>query len=71
MKKLTKELFEKYASDSLKYDVEVRMFANVPDDKYYTVSMWPEHLSGHVEVVKKSSREVAAKKISKSDQKEK
>ena len=71
MKKLTKELFEKYARDSLKYDEEVRVFANVPDDKYYTVSMWPENVAGIVMVIKKSSREVAAKKISKSDQKEK
>jgi hypothetical protein len=68
--KLSEELFKRYASDPLKYDEEVRKAGKVPDDKYYTVSMWPEHLAGYVEVLKKSSREVKLKKISKSDQKE-
>jgi hypothetical protein len=72
MKTLPKELFAKYASDPLKYDEEVRSFAEIPDNRYYNVSMWPEELAGRVYVRtptdKDKARVVKAKKVSKSDQ---
>jgi hypothetical protein len=69
MKKLTNELFDKYVSDPLKYDEEVRSYTNVSDSKYYTVSTWPLDRAGYVDVISKSVRVVKTKKISKSDQK--
>ena len=73
MKTLPTDLFKKYESDSLKYDAEVRAFADVPDNRYYNVSMWPEHLAGRVflrtPTDKDKARVVKAKKVSKSDQK--
>ena len=72
MKTLSKELFNRYASDPLKYDVEIRAFADVPDNRYYNVSMWPEEFAGRVFVRtptdKDKARVFSAKKISKSDQ---
>ena len=69
MKQLTPEQFKNYMSSSQDDgDAKVRKWANIPDDKYYTVSVWPDHLSGQVRVNPHLHRTVHAKKISKSDQ---
>ena len=62
------ELFAKYKENPLQCDGLVRACCGVPDDKYYTVSMWPDDRQGEVRVTR-LSRECKAKKISKSDQK--
>ena len=67
MKKLPENLFNKYKEDPYKYDYEVRNFCGIKDNKYYTVSMWPEHLAGRVYVNEHLVRIVKDKKISKSD----
>ena len=70
---LPKDLFDKYALEPLKYDDEVREFAEVPDNRYYNVSMWPEDFAGRVFIRtptdKDKARVVTKKKISKSDSK--
>ena len=57
-------------ADYLKNPLEDEAFrkaCNIPPTKYYTVSVWP--IPGHVTVDNSRSREVKAKKISKSDAK--
>lgn len=68
MKKMTPEQFKEYLADSLKCDEKVRRWCDVPDDRYYSVSVWPEHLAGRVFVRTTEYRKVPAKKISKSNQ---
>jgi hypothetical protein len=67
MKKLNSEQLKEYLTNPLMMDTKVRKWMNVPDDKYYSVSTWPEHLAGQVTVTN-LNRKVTAKKISKSDQ---
>ena len=66
---MTPDQFEQYqkSSNSVK-DELVRSWFKVPEDKYYTVSVWPDHVAGVVRVDPKRHRHVHAKKISKSDQ---
>lgn len=64
--KLPAELFEKYSKDPSKYDPLVRAMARVPDDRYYTVAVWPESMKGTVEIRHNSVRLVRSEKISKS-----
>ena len=66
--KLSPELYVKYVADPLGMDAAVRNAAKVPEDRYYSVSTWPEERAGVVTVNTKDYRKVAAKKISKSDQ---
>ena len=61
-------LLAKYLVNPLALDEEVRLSLNIPDNRYYTVSVWPENRAGTVYITK-LTREVKAKKISKSDQK--
>ena len=67
MKTLSLELFNKYKENPLQYDEEVRNYCKLREDRYYTVSMWPENLMGQV-FETKNVRVVKSKKISKSDQ---
>ena len=67
-KQLTPEQFAQYQSDPLGNDHLVRKWAGVPEDRYYTVSVWPEHLAGRVFVNYNGYRKVNSVKISKSNQ---
>lgn len=68
MKQLSKELFDKYVSNPLENDGLVRKSLGLREDRYYTVSVWPEHLAGRV-YENRNVREVKVKKVSKSEQK--
>ena len=68
MTTLTQNQLAEYLADPLAADAKVRRWAGVPEDRYYSVSVWPEQLAGRVWVNMKDYRKVAAKKISKSDQ---
>jgi hypothetical protein len=67
MKKLTAEQLREYATDPLATDEKVRRWCNVPEDRYYTVAMWPEERAGEVRVTD-LHRVVRVAKISKSNQ---
>lgn len=66
MKKLTQVQFEEYVKDPLANDAKVRKWADVPDNRYFTVSVYPEHLAGNVFVDNNRFRVVHNVKISKS-----
>ena len=68
MKKLTAEQFREYAADPLAADERVRRWCNVPEDRYYTVAMWPVERAGELRVTTDLHRVVRATKISKSNQ---
>jgi hypothetical protein len=68
MKKLNAEQFREYAADPLGTDEKVRTWFSVPEDRYYTVAMWPEERAGEVRVTAELHRVVRATKISKSNQ---
>jgi hypothetical protein len=68
MKRLTTEQLKQYVQNPSHMDEQVRKWCNLPEDKYYTVSTWPEEVAGNVYVTN-VYRVVKAKKISKSDQK--
>jgi hypothetical protein len=59
-------LLERYQKDPLGMDDEVRRQLGLPEDRYYTVSIWP--VSGMVRVDTTRTRVVRSKKVSKSDQ---
>ena len=65
--KLSPDLFKKYNERPLEFDSEIRTKFNIPDNRYYTVSVWP--VEGEVRVDNKRFRDVVKNKISKSDQK--
>lgn len=67
MRKLSPALLARYLANPLAVDAEVRAAVGVPEDRYYTVSVWPPHLAGTVYVTG-VNRVVRAKKVSKSDQ---
>lgn len=66
--KLTTEQYEEYFRDIEKGDFKVRKWCNIPDNKYYTITTWPENLRGDVFIIENSHRNPPLKKISKSDQ---
>jgi hypothetical protein len=68
MKTLTAQQYAAYVADPLGMDAQLRKWCDIPDNKYYSVSVWPDHLAGRVWITPKIHREVHAKKISKSDQ---
>jgi hypothetical protein len=68
MKKLTAEQFKEYAAEPLATDEKVRKWCNLPEDRYFTVAMWPEGRAGEVRVTTELHRVVRATKISKSNQ---
>jgi hypothetical protein len=59
------ELFTKYEADPLGMDEEVRRRFGIPDNRYYTVAVFPQHLAGRITVER--TRLVKTAKISKSD----
>ena len=68
MNKLTAEQFREYAADPLAADGKVRRWCNVPEDRYYTVAMWPAERAGELQVTVDLHRVARAPKISKSNQ---
>jgi hypothetical protein len=60
---LPPDLYVLYSQDPMRYDSQVREFARVPEDRYYTVSVWP--VEGQVRLA--GSRQLKTRKISKSD----
>lgn len=68
MNKLTAEQFKEYAADPLAADGKVRNWCSVPEDRYYTVAMWPEARAGEVRVTTDLHRAVRGHKVSKSEQ---
>jgi len=68
MKRLTAAQFKEYAADPASADEKVRKWCDVPEDRYYTVAMWPEERAGEVRVTSDLHRVVRAAKISKSNQ---
>jgi hypothetical protein len=68
MKKLIAEQFKEYATDPLATDDKVRKWCNLPEDRYFTVSTWPEERAGEVRVTDDLHRVVRATKVSKSNQ---
>ena len=67
MKRLSPEQFKEYTAHPLAADEKVRKWVGLPDNRYYSVAIWPEMVAGVVRVTN-VSRTVTAKKISKSDQ---
>lgn len=59
------DLLERYLSDPVKMDGEVRSVMRIRHDCYYTVSVYP--MAGAVRVDTHRSRNVQAQKISKSN----
>jgi len=66
MNRIPAELFERYLANPLAVDNEVRRKLKLPEDRYYTVSVWPPELAGRV-FVSSLHRSVKEAKISKSD----
>jgi hypothetical protein len=68
MNKLTAEQLKEYAADPLAGDAKARKWCNVPEDKFYTVAMWPEPRAGEVRVTPGLHRAGRMAKISKSQE---
>lgn len=64
--KLPEALFVRYQADPLGCDEAVRQQMGVPEDRYYTVSIWP--VPGLLRVDSSRTRAVRGRKISKSEQ---
>lgn len=62
---MSEEMLKRYEADPLGMDAEVRQYFKVPENRYYSVSMYPPTGNGRVTVT--SERVVKAHKISKSD----
>lgn len=67
--KISPELFKQYCQNPLGMDETIRSKYSIPDDKYYSVSVFPEKLAGNIYITRGMNRIVKAKKISKSNQK--
>ena len=67
MKVLPLELFKRYLENPLAMDEQVRAFCHLPENRYYTVSVWPEDRAGQVRTTNQV-RVKQAHKVSKSDQ---
>jgi len=65
MKLLSSELYQRYLDDPLAMDAQVRAAFKIPEDKYYSVSVYPPHLAGRVTIER--TRHVRSDKISKSN----
>jgi hypothetical protein len=65
MKTMSPDLFVRYLANPLDMDAEVRRFLELPENRYYTVSVWP--VGGQVRV-SNLHRVVQVAKISKSSQ---
>jgi len=65
--KMSPDRFREYLSMGFhKSDKWIRSLFGIPNDRYYTVSTWPESLAGEVRVER--HRDPPVMKISKSDQ---
>lgn len=62
---MSEEMFHEYAANPIRLDADVRKRFQIPENKYYTVAMYPPHIAGTVTVERE--RVVRAHKISKSD----
>lgn len=62
------KMFIHYSQNPLGMDDSIREHFKIPDNKYYTVAMWPGEMAGVVTVIQNLGRTVTAKKISKSNQ---
>ena len=67
--RLDEETLKRYINDPVGMDEEIRKKFNIPNNRYYTISTWPEKVAGYFYIDMKRTRDVPAKKISKSDQK--
>lgn len=65
---LTSQQFDKYEKEPLKFDSEMRSLFKIPQNKYYSVSIWPSLLAGRVCITSNLTRNVPINKISKSIQ---
>lgn len=65
--RMSTEMFKQYQANPLGMDAVVRNHFNVPDNRYYTVSM-SAPTEGTVTVDKKRFRTPLVHKVSKSDQ---
>lgn len=63
--RMSEEMLKRYEADPLGMDAEVRQCFKVPENRYYSVSMYPPAVAGRVTVT--TERVVKAHKISKSD----
>jgi len=64
--RITPDLLARHIENPMGTDAEIRAAAKIPSDRYYTVATFPPSRAGVVEIGR--TREVHAKKISKSDQ---
>ncbi len=68
-RKMDEKTFKHYAQNPLGMDVVVRKEMGIPDNRYYSVSMWPEdECLGVVSIIPNMTRTTSTPKISKSDQ---
>ncbi len=67
-RKMDDKTFKHYCQNPLGMDEVVREELKLPDNRYYSVAMWPEDVVGVVTVIPNMTRTVVAKKISKSSQ---
>ena len=68
MKNLTAEQFKEYAADPLGTNEKVRTWCGVPEDRYFTVAMWPDECAEEVRVTTELHRVVRTPTISKTHQ---
>lgn len=61
------DLYAMYTKNPLAADHLVRARLKVPENRYYVVTTWPQHLAGRVFVDPTRTRVVKAHKVSKSD----
>ena len=67
--RLTTEQMNRYKAQApSENNVQIRRQFNVPSDRYFTVSTWPDSVAGNVWLDEKRTRVVPVTKISKSDQ---
>ena len=65
--KMTPELFKTYNENPLQMDAQIRAKFNIPDNRFYAVSVWPDE--GTVRIDNNRFRDIPKTKISKIDQK--
>lgn len=63
--RMSPALFDEFHDNPLGMDAIVRKQFQIPENRYYTVAVFPEHLKGRITVERE--RHVKATKISKSN----
>jgi hypothetical protein len=66
--KMPPQMLARYALDPLALDEEIRRHFAIPEDRYYSVARYPEHIAGLITIDQTRTRVPKARKISKSDQ---